>query len=220
MILSDKTISVLKNFSGINQSILVRPGNTLRTISPEKNLMGRVDVAENFTQEFAIYDLRAFLGVMSLFQNPDLIFSEDHVKITDGKNSVTYIFADPRIIVSPQNKDIKLPSVDVQVTISQANLASVLKAASLMGVPDISIKGEDGKIVLFAHDKKNPKTNNYSVEVGTTESVFSVDFKAQNFKFVEDDYNVEISSKLISSLTGTNTGVNYFMACEATSTFG
>ena len=39
MKLSDKTISVLKNFSSINQSILFKEGNKLRTISVMKTFL-------------------------------------------------------------------------------------------------------------------------------------------------------------------------------------
>ena len=39
MNLSTDTIDVLKNFSNINQNILVKPGKTVQTISTMKNIL-------------------------------------------------------------------------------------------------------------------------------------------------------------------------------------
>lgn len=220
MILSEKTLAILKNFASINQSILVRSGNTLKTISPEKNILAKVSVTESFANDFAIYDLGSFLGVISLFKNPEMIFEDDHMKITDGKNSVRYVYADPSIIVSAPDKDIKLPSTDVSFVVTEEQMASVLKAGNVIGVPDITFKGDGKVITMIAHDKKNPKSNEYVIEIGTTEDTFSVDYRSANFKFIQDEYTVSISQKMISSFEGKNGGVTYFVACETTSKFG
>ena len=62
MKLSEKTIALLKNFSSINQSILFKKGNVLRTMSVMKNILAEVDIEECFPQDFAIYDLVQFLN--------------------------------------------------------------------------------------------------------------------------------------------------------------
>ena len=54
MKLSDKTLSVLKNFSSINQSILFKEGNKLRTISVMKNILAEATINEEFSRDFGI----------------------------------------------------------------------------------------------------------------------------------------------------------------------
>ena len=51
MKLSEKTIDLLENFSSINQSILVKKGSKLRTISVMKNILAEAEVDENFEKE-------------------------------------------------------------------------------------------------------------------------------------------------------------------------
>jgi len=77
MKLSDNTLTILKNFAGINNSILVKEGNRLRTISVAKNILAEADITEEFPRDFAIYDLNQFLNGLSLHQDPDLDFKED-----------------------------------------------------------------------------------------------------------------------------------------------
>jgi hypothetical protein len=216
MQLSNETIAILKNFSSINQSILLREGNVLKTISPAKNIMAKAVVSENFPKEVAIYDLNRLLGVVSLFKSHDLDFTEHHIAIADGKNSVKYVYADPSIIVAAPAKEINLPSTEVNFTITEDQMQSVLKAAGVVGVPDVSFVGDGSTLVMKAHDKKTPTSNEYAIEIGETDQVFSVDYKVENFKMVPGDYEVSISKKLISKFKG---AVEYFVACESTSTF-
>lgn len=216
MQLSPETVAILKNFASINQSILLREGNVLKTISPQKNIMAKAVVSENFPKEVAIYDLNRLLGVVSLFKSHDLDFTENHIAIADGKNSVKYVYADPSIIVSAPAKEINLPSQDVSFTLTDDQMQQVLKAASVVGVPDISFVGDGSTLVMKAHDKKNSTSNEYAIEIGATDQTFAVDYKVENFKMVSGDYEVTISKKLISKFKG---NVEYFVACESTSTF-
>ena len=62
MKLSDNTVKVLKNFSSINQGIIVKPGKLLRTISPNKAVLAEATVVEKFPHEFGIYDLNKSLS--------------------------------------------------------------------------------------------------------------------------------------------------------------
>ena len=63
MKLSEQTVNILKNFSDINQNILVKSGNQLQTMSTMKNILGTAEVSETFPRDFGIYDLNEFLGV-------------------------------------------------------------------------------------------------------------------------------------------------------------
>ena len=114
MKLSDKTISVLKNFSSINQSILFKKGNKLRTISVMKNILAEATINEELPKDFGIYDLGQFLNGLSLHNSPELDFANDnHVVIKEGKMRSKYFFADSNVIITPPDKEMTLPSEDV-----------------------------------------------------------------------------------------------------------
>ena len=110
MKLSENTVNVLKNFSNINQNILVKEGDTLHTMSTMKNIIGRAKIEESFDRQFGIYDLNEFLGVMSLSKDADLVFDESFVQVKNGKSRVKYFFSDSSILVTIRihsNRELK-----------------------------------------------------------------------------------------------------------------
>ena len=220
MKLSDKTISLLKNFSSINQSILFKEGNKLRTISVMKNILAEATVSEDFTKDFGVYDLNQFLNGLSLYQNPELDFKNDgYVVMKEGKSRSKYFFADPNVIVSPPDKDISLPSEDVCFELSTDQLDKLLKASSIYQSPDLSAIGENGVIKLVVRDKKNDTSNVYSVIVGETDKEFCFNFKVENIKILPGTYEVVVSQKLLSRFTAKNSDLTYYIAMEPDSTF-
>lgn len=221
MKLSDNTISILKNFASINQSILVKEGSKLRTISVMQNILAEAEVGEEFPKDFAIYDLNQFLNGISLHQDPDLDFSNDsHLIIREGKRKVKYFFADPEVIIAPPEKKIDLPSEDVSFQLDHSQLDKLLKAASVYQLPDLSAIGANGVISLVVRDKKNDTSNEYSIVVGETDSEFAFNFKVENIKIIPGTYNVVISQKCISKFTNEKYNLDYFIALEPDSTFG
>ena len=221
MKLSDKTISLLKNFSSINQSILFKEGNKLRTISVMKNILAEATVSEDFTKDFGVYDLNQFLNGLSLYQNPDLDFKNDgYVVMKEGKSRSKYFFADPNVIVSPPDKDISLPSEDVCFEVSTDQLDKLLKASSIWQLPDLSVVGEAGVVKLVVRDIKNDTSNDFSVIVGETDKEFCFNFKVENIKILPGTYEVVVSQKLLSRFTAKNSDLTYYIAMEPDSTFG
>ena len=222
MKLSDSTISVLKNFSSINQSIVVAEGNSLRTISVMKNILAEAIVEEAFPRTFAIYDLNEFLNGLSLHDDYTLDFSNDtYVVIREGRRRVNYHFADPEVIVAPPEKKLELPSRDVTFQLDHSQLLQLVKAASVYKLPDLSVVGEDGTISLVVRDKKNDSSNIFSVDVGETDDDFCFNFKVENTnKILPGNYEVAISQKLLAEFTGTKNGVHYWIALEPDSSFG
>jgi hypothetical protein len=221
MKLSDNTLTVLKNFAGINNSILVKQGTKLRTISIAKNILAEANVGEEFPRDFAIYDLSQFLNGLNLHQDPDLDFSEEsYITIREGKRRVKYFFADPNVIISPPEKAIKLPSRDICFQLEQAALDRLLKAAAVYQLPDMSAVGDAGVIRLVVRDKKNDTSNEYSIVVGETDKQFTFNFKVENLKMIPADYDVVVSSKLLSQFKNEKFNIEYYIALEPDSTFG
>ena len=221
MKLSDNTLTILKNFAGINNSILVKEGTKLRTISVAKNILAEADITEEFPRDFAIYDLNQFLNGLSLHADPDLDFKEEsYLSIREGKRRVKYFFADPNVIIAPPEKEINLPSQDVCFQLDSASLEKLVKAAAVYQLPDLSAVGEAGVIKLVVRDKKNDTSNEYAIVVGETDQEFTFNFKVENIKIIPGAYDVVVSSKLLSQFTNTKYNLTYYIALEPDSTFG
>tara|TARA_E500000305_G_scaffold98071_1_gene89439 strand:+ start:461 stop:1156 length:696 start_codon:yes stop_codon:yes gene_type:complete len=221
MKLSDSTLSILRNFAGINNSILVKRGNRLRTISVAKNILAEANLGEEFPSDFALYDLNQFLNVNnSLFRNPELDFTDNgYVVISEGESKQTFFFADPNVIVTPPDKEITLPTEDVCFELSTEQLDKLLKAAAINQLPDFSAIGRNGKVTLVVRDKKNDTSNNFNIVVGQTDSEFTFNFKVENIKILPGTYDVVVSQKLLSRFTSKNHDLTYYIALEPDSTF-
>ena len=221
MKLSDSTLTILKNFAGINNSILVKQGNKLRTISVAKNILAEAEIKEEFPRDFAIYDLNQFLNGLGLHQDPDLDFKEEsYLSIREGKRRVRYFFADPAVIISPPEKEITLPSEDVSFQLDSTSLEKLLKAAAVYQLPDFCVVGNAGAVKLVVRDKKNDTSNEYAITVGETDKEFTFNFKVENIKIIPGAYDVGVSSKLLSKFQNTQHNLKYYIALEPDSTFG
>ena len=221
MKLSDKTLTLLKNFSSINQSILFKQGSSLRTISVMKNILAEAQIDEDLPKDFGIYDLNQFLNGLGLHNSPELDFADaNYVVIKEGRMKSKYFFADPNVIVTPPDKEITLPSEDVTFELSTQQLDRLLKAAAIYQLPDLSVIGENGVVKVLVRDKKNDTSNDFSIVVGETDSIFSFNFKVENIKIVPGTYNVVCCQKNISRFTNKNRDLTYYIALEPDSTFG
>jgi len=221
MNLSSDTVAVLKNFSDINQNILVKPGKTVQTISTMKNILAEAEVNEEFGSEFAIYDLPEFLRSIDLFDSPTLKFNGgSNVTIAEekSKQNIKYFFADKSVIVAP-TKSITMPDKFVTFTFKKESFGKLMKAATTLNLPDVAVIGDGSKIQMIATDKKNKSSNEYSIDVGESDKTFKAYFKVENFKMISDDYDVAISAQKISHLVNRNKKVQYWIALEPDSEF-
>jgi|TARA_X000000368_G_scaffold35338_1_gene25852 hypothetical protein len=220
MKLSDSTLTLLKNFSNINQSILFKQGKSLRTISVMKNILAEATINEELPKDFGIYDLNQFLNGLSLHNNPDLDFENDNfVVIKEGRSRSKYFFADPNVIVKPPEKSIELPTEDVSFELKTEQLDKLLKAAGIYQLPDLAVIGENGVVKLVVRDKKNDTSNDYAVVVGETEGNFVFNFKVENIKLIPGSYDVVVSQKLLSKFTCREHDLTYYIALEPDSTY-
>ena len=220
MKLSEKTLTLLKNFSNINQSILFKQGNSLRTISVMKNILAEATIDEDLPTDFGIYDLGQFLNGLALHTRPELDFqNEGYVYIKEGRMRSKYFFADPKVIVTPPEKEITLPSEDVSFTLSTDQLDKLLKAAGIYQLPDLTVVGKNGVVKIQVRDRKNDTSNDFAITVGETDSTFSFNFKVENIKILPGTYDVVVSKKLLSRFTSQNYNLKYYIALEPDSTF-
>ena len=221
MKLSDNTLTILKNFAGINNSILVKQGTKLRTISVAKNILAEAEIDEEFPRDVALYDLNQLLNILSTYPDPNLDFKEEsYLAYREGNRRGKYFYSDPAVIISPPEKDITLPTQDVCFQLEHSVLSQVLKAAAVLQLPDLSVVGGAGVVKLVVRDKKNDTSHAEEFVVGETDKEFTFNFKIENIKIIPGAYDVVVSSKLLSKYTNAKYNLTYYIALEPDSTFG
>ena len=223
MKLSARTIQILKSFAQINQSLIFAPGNELKTISPLKTMVAKATIAETIPQQFAIWDLPRFLGVLSLFDDPDLEINEKFITIKSGKSKLDYVYCSPDMITQPPKKMVDLPADAVEKVLPSATLQSVMKAVGVLQLPEIAFVGKDGNFTIEALDTK-PKSasdatlsNSFSILVGETVKTFKMIMKAENIKIMNEEYVLKISPQGLCHFKGSD--VEYWIVCEQNSTY-
>lgn len=223
MELSNNTLSILKNFSGINQNLMVREGNNLKTMSEARNILASANVDSNFPKEFGVYDLNEFINVLGLVDKPNLAFDTTHVVVQDasGISKVKYFFSPEETLTTP-SKDIKMPDPDLSFELTNDVLNKLKKAAAVLGHNEVTITGKDGVVNLTVVDAQNSSSNAFTIDIaGKTPAVpFKFIMNIANLKIIAGDYNIGMSSKLISQFKHKEIDVTYWIACEKTSTFG
>lgn len=223
MQLTETVTQVLKNFATINPNIVVEPGNVIKTLAEGKNIFGKATIDVDFPAKFGIYDLNEFLGVLGLVDSPKLSFEESHVNVGDesGRSKIRYYFTDTDHLTTA-SKDIVMPSSEVKFNIGADTLNQIKRASSALGHSEVSIKPNNGSISLTVFDSGNSTSNTFSIDVdGEYESdQFEFIISIGNLKLLPGDYQVSISSKLISHFVNTTIDAEYWIALEKTSSYG
>lgn len=209
MSLNPKTIEILKSFAAINQGMIFRPGNVIRTMAQSKNIFGTATVPDDFPREFAIYNLNEFLSIISLFQAPNIEYGENEVVISEGKVSIRYVYSSPAVVVAPpEGKEIPVKDVQLEFNISKATLQDLLKASAVMKTTDIVISKKGIKAI-----SKKGGDNSYTVDVddivGDSTEEFSV--KIESLKMIPGDYKVRVTPRVIAFDAD---GLSYIIALE------
>jgi hypothetical protein len=214
---SERTLTILKSFAGINKSILMREGSVLKTITPEKTLIAIANIPDEIPSEACIYDMSRFLSILSLYEDPDVEFNDKYFIISEGRRRTKYIYADISMIHTPPEKEISIPSEDVVVDVKWDDLQSVLKAAGVLQFSEVAFVGESGKCYLKAIDSSTENADDFDVEIGDTDDTFKIIIKTDNLKLLPQDYRVTLCSKGISEFRGKD--VTYFVAIDSKSTY-
>ena len=221
--ISPDTLNILKNFASINSNLHVKPGHTLTTISPSATILAEAKVEENFDAEFGIWDMAKFLSTVSLFKDPEFAFEDTHVTISSSgsKASVKYFYSDPQLLTK-SDKKITMPKIAVSFLLHANDMASILKAASVLQAPDMCIESCDDGVCIRVCDKKDPTAHSWSLTVAKnpSDTSFKFWFKVENLKMLAGDYNVQLAEKRVAKFEGTSVPVNYWVAMESDSTKG
>lgn len=213
MKISKDTIDILKNFSTINPSIVVHENtNVLKTMSPQKTIIGSAEI-EQFPKTFGIYNLNEFLASLSLFNEPELTFKDNLVEIKSNNSTVKYVYSSVDTIIQAPEKNLELPDAVVEFDLTQENFNSIMKAASVLGLPHMKVVNDGSELYIEVTDIKNPSENSFKLIVeGESNTPTEIVFKIDNLKFIAGDYHVVLSSKGISHFKSDK--AEYYIATE------
>ena len=217
LILSNDTHQILKNFATINSSIMIRAGNTLKTISVGENSIAEFKCEETFPQTFGIYDLSEFLTGMSLFDSPVLEFAEQHVNIIGNGRKARYYFSNPEITLkAAPEKNIQFPGADIEFNISAEDIKALKTASTVYSLPDLSFSSdENGQITIKLFNKEDETSNVYEQTVtGNSTGAYDLCMKMENLRLHAGDYHVQVSTKRISVWKHQRLDLKYFIALE------
>ena len=221
MKVSERTTNLLKNYANINQSIEFREGNILRTVSPLNTILASVEISEDLPKTFPIYELNRFLGTLSLFNDPELDFTDNGVTISDSNHEATYRYCgSSSMFQTPPEKNITFPDAEVSFELSLEQFKKTINAANTLGLPEVVVEGDGTEIRLLVSDTGNVSSDSFSTGVGSTDKTFRMIFKTENLnKLMEGTYDVKLSSKRISHFKRTSDSLQYWIALEQNSTF-
>ena len=224
MQLSTRTIDILRNFSSINANLVVDSGNVIKTMSAARNLVSCAEIDETFPQSFGIYDLAEFLSVISLVNNPQITFSDSYCTVSDasGLSSIKYFYSDREMLSYPK-KDIVMPDCEVKFLLNVGVLQQIKRAAAALGHKELSVTPSGGSVQISVIDPKDSTSNSFSVVVDgqyPQDLDFNLIFSVDNFKLLAEDYEVKVSSKMISNFKSLDSNIEYFIALEKASTYG
>lgn len=215
MKLSENTLAVLKNFASINSGVVLKKGNTQKTISPEKSILVEATLEDTLGSDFGIYDLNQFLGNVTTLKNPELTFTKDDVTLDDGDLALTYHACSPNLIISPPDKELALKTVDCKFSLTNPVLQKLLKVATMNSLPNLTVVGKDGELRLKIHEKANDTSNHGSIKIGDYAGEdFIATFKTENLKLLPMDYDVELQKGAFARFISQDNKLKYFIALE------
>ena len=224
MKLSKDTLTVLKNFASINDGIMFRKGNVLRTCDAQKQVLAETTITETIDEDFGIYDLNKFLAVLGLHQdnsqlNIDTATKSAVINDNTGRSKITYRICDATMIKNASDKSVKMPDPEVTFTLKQEDLEFILRSSSILGTPHISVTSDGSKIFVSALDDKNTSTHSNELDVGAGNGKkYKMLFKTENMKMIPGSYEVSISFKGIAHFKNTTKPLQYWVATELGST--
>lgn len=212
----DNMVSILENFQEINPTLLIECGNVLKTMSPAKSIVAKTVLPVTFDKRVAIYDLRKFIASIKLFKEPDLTFKDNYVIISKNNVSIRFLYADEELIIKPVDKQLTLPSIDVEFDITKEQLNGLFKAIKVLQLQQVYISGDGINVYVQAGNDAHSSMT-YSIEIGKTNNTFKFVFNEANLKIIHTNYHVQISKSKISYFKGDN--IEYYIAVSNESSF-
>ncbi len=222
MQLSDQTLTILKNFAAINQGIVIKPGNVLRTVSLTHSLMAEATVPDYFDRKIVLYDLSKMLAIIQ--SSPDIEIEDNQlVLIGMGGKAKTYIrFSFEGAIVQPPASQPKVDDYELKFELLKNQFQWIMQTASILKCPTIIFSGdkETGEVKVSPQDHKGVDVDSGSLSIGSTNlnEDIKVVIKLEDMKMIPGTYEVSVSKEGLAKFemkeVGANTSITYWSAGE------
>lgn len=188
MIVSTKTLNVLKNFYGINQGLVLKEGKKQSTISRDEDILAEANFEEEIPYELGIYDLQRFLGNLSTLNDPSLDFEKNLIRISDKSTTISYFSCKPELLNSPPSElDFDLADPDMEFEIGSDVIARAVRLASINGSNRLVFERKDDALSLSVLNSKDNTSNKARIDLGEN--------KGSNKSF---SYSIETISKIMA----------------------
>ena len=232
--ISDVTSKLLRNFVGIQNSVLLQPGKQQATVASGKSLFAIAQLPDDWPQETGIYDLNTFLGTLSLFSKPTVAFDTDKgvMVIQAGASKVKYRMSDPSTILTPPPDEpgnkLKTDNPGVTFTLSDKSLGQLNKSCAVLGLMSatgqVVIDASGGAVVVRGRDEKNPTAHSFEIEIPEKE----VTFHQPNFTkklvvkteymamLLDGGYDISLSDRKYGYFKHQTEPVAYFIVGQST----
>lgn len=214
MKLSENTLAVLKNFSEINESIVLKQGKEIQTISLSNHIMGNAKIPEEIPIEFGIYSLATFLSNVNLMGDDcNIDFDGDKLILSNSEGySIEFCGAEPSLIHHPTKK-ISFNSSDVDFVLPNDKFQKMIRVAALNKLDNLAVSGSSEGLFIKVFDKSGATHNTGKLKIGDWdgqefESVFSV----SHLKILPLDYKVSVNFGGIAQLVSTDGVITYYVS--------
>lgn len=195
---SKETLAIFKNFATINPGIVLNVGNFVMTRSVNGATYAETTIPEQIDSQLAIYDLNAFLSILSLADDGAEIEvkSSGDISIKGSRSEINWPSADPSTIVAPK-KQIQFPTPSVTFTITGEDFAQMMRVSRGLGADTLALTSNGSKVVVNAFNKATDiefKKVLYSFEVADLDEPKEFNFiiNIANMKMLPDNYEVQL----------------------------
>lgn len=232
MKLSNRLLDLLKNFSQINNSIVLPNNRVLRTINKSGTVFAMARIEEDFDREAGVVNLGTFLTATGFGETPNLELSDSgqmSLEFPDG-NRITMSYADPSMVTAPPERftfpnangegGYSFPEPEIRFDLSKDDLSKIHRATSL-GANDFVVRGKGGKAQWEATNLLQPDSNTFYRVFGDSSVDYEMIFRIKSLTLVPQDYTVEIvASKKISRFTSADGNLVYLITLDPNSSYG
>lgn len=230
--LPSELINLLKNFSVINPSVLIKSTETV-VRNNSKSCIGiyryKDELPLGDVTEIGLYDTGDFLSIYSAYKQPEFEVNEKYITISEGKSKVKYFTTAksmiPEVPFDEKTGKYKIEGKFAKVTpeadfvIPQEKINILMKMATLLRSEYLFFESVDGVIRITVANELESSDNTWEMtiedDIKKSELPFPVRIVLAEFKVIPADYRVEIASDGITKWSS-NVGVDYYIGLKFT----
>lgn len=215
MKLTERTVAILKNFSTINNGLVIKKGNKQQTVSLTRDILAEAVLDQKFPRDVPIYDLNGFLSLLSTFDETgeaEIEFKDSFMNVKSGARRLKYFYASTDVIFSPpEGLDLGAPTQRFTLPIDDLKLVQKMAA---FGMGDMSIVSDGDKIDISVSNNDNSSSNELSIAVDEQIDQCNVVFDVGLMKVIQQEYSVGVAENSIH-LKNAEGDTQYWIVVEA-----